>query len=73
MDYKKEFELAKLAIEGEAKKDAFLIKNCWDKNEFEYYSQTSKVISELPFYLTLEQIDELYNYYDEIRDKELCK
>lgn len=72
MDYKKEYELAKIVIEGEAKKDAFLTKNCWDKEEFEYYSQTGKIISELPFSLTLEELDELYNYYEEVKERELC-
>lgn len=73
MDCKKEYELAKMVVECEAKKDAFLTKNCWDKAEFEYYSQTGKIISELPFPLTLEELDELYNYYEEVKEKELCK
>ena len=65
MDRAKEKELILKKVRDCAEDDVFLAKNVWDKEEFEYYSDTSKVMAELAdkYSLTLEELDELWNHY----------
>ena len=48
-----------------AKEDWFIWNYVWDTQEFEYYSDTSKVMKDLAdkYNLTLEEQDELWNHY----------
>ena len=65
MDRAKEKELILKKVRDCAENDAFLAKEVWDNEEFEYYSDTSKVMKELAdkYSLTLEELDELWNHY----------
>ena len=65
MDRAKERELVLKKVKDCAENDVFLAKNVWDKEEFEYYSDTSKVMKELAdkYSLTLEELDKLWNHY----------
>ena len=48
-----------------AENDVYLMHHVDDIEEFEFYSDTSKVISNLAdkYSLTLEELDELWNHY----------
>ena len=52
-----------------AENDVYLMHHVDDIEEFEFYSDTSKVISNLAdkYSLTLEELDELWNYYDNFK------
>ena len=65
MDRAKEKELILMKVEACAKQDLYLKVHTWDKEEFEYYSDTSKVMAELAnkYSLTLEELDKLWNHY----------
>ena len=65
MDRAKEKELMLKKVRDCVDNDKFLAKNVWDNEEFEYYSDTSKVMKELvdKYSLTLEELDELWNHY----------
>ena len=65
MDRAKEKELILKKVRDCAETDACIAKNVWDNEEFEYYSDTSKVMKELAdkYSLTLEELDELWNHY----------
>ena len=65
MDREKESALILMKVEACAKQDLYLKVHTWDHEEFEYYSDTSKVIAELAdkYSLTLEELDELWNHY----------
>ena len=65
MDRAKERELILMKVEACAKEDLYLKLHTWDIEEFEYYSDTSKVMKELAdkYSLTLEELDELWNHY----------
>ena len=67
MDRAKEKQLMLRKVEDCVRNDMFIAKNVWDNEEFEYYSDTSKVMAELAdkYSLTLEELDELWNYYIE--------
>ena len=69
MDRAKEKELILKKVKDCAENDAFIAKNVWDKEEFEYYSDTSKVMKELAdkYSLTLEELDKLWNHYDDFK------
>ena len=65
MDRAKEKELVLMKVEACAKQDLYLKVHTWDKEEFEYYSDSSKVMKELAdkYSLTLEELDKLWNHY----------
>ena len=65
MDRAKEKELILKKVRDCVENDAFIAKNVWDNEEFEYYSDTSKVMKELAdkYSLTLEELDKLWNHY----------
>ena len=65
MDRAKEKKLILKKVRDCVENDKFIAQNVWDKEEFEYYSDTSKVIAELAdkYSLTLEELDELWNHY----------
>ena len=65
MDRAKEKELILKKVRDCAENDAFTAKHVLDKGEFEYYSDTSKVMKELAdkYSLTLEELDKLWNHY----------
>ena len=65
MDRAKEKELILMKVEACAKQDLYLKVHTWDKEEYEYYSDTSKVMKELAdkYSLTLEELDKLWNHY----------
>ena len=69
MDRAKEKELVLKKVRDCAENDAFAAKHVLDKGEFEFYSDTSKVMAELAYKysLTLEELDELWNYYDDYK------
>ena len=73
MDRAKEKELVLKKVRDCAENDVFLAKNVWDKEEFEYYSDTSKVMKELAdkYSLTLEELDKLWNYYYDFQNNNL--
>ena len=73
MDRAKEKELILKKVRDCAENDVFLAKNVWDKEEFEYYSDTSKVMKELAdkYSLTLEELDKLWNYYYDFQNNNL--
>ena len=73
MDRAKEKELILKKVKDCAENDVFLAKNVWDKEEFEYYSDTSKVMAELAdkYSLTLEELDKLWNYYYDFQNSNL--
>ena len=73
MDRAKEKELVLKKVKDCAENDVFLAKNVWDKEEFEYYSDTSKVMKELAdkYSLTLEELDKLWNYYYDFQNNNL--
>ena len=61
MDRAKERELVLMKVEACAKQDLYLKVHTWANGEFEYYSDTSKVMKELAdkYSLTLEELDKL--------------
>ena len=65
MDREKESTLILMRVEACAKEDLYLKIHTWDIEEFEYYSNTSKVMKELAdkYNLTLEELDKLWNHY----------
>ena len=65
MDRAKERELVLMKVEACAKQDLYLKVHTWGMEEFEYYSDTSKVMKELAdkYSLTLEELDKLWNHY----------
>ena len=65
MDRAKEKELILMKVEACAKQDLYLKVHTWEKEEFEYYSDTSKIMAELAnkYSLTLEELDKLWNHY----------
>ena len=69
MDRAKEKELILKKVRDCAENDAFIAKNVWSNEEFDFYSDTSKVMKELAdkYSLTLEELDELWNYYDDYK------
>ena len=73
MDRAKEKELVLKKVKDCAENDVFLAKNVWDKEEFEYYSDTSKVMAELAnkYNLTLEELDKLWNHYYDFQNNNL--
>ena len=70
MDYKQEYEFGEITMKAEAKKDAFLRKECWDKEEFEFYTMKSRVMALLPSSLTPEDIDRLCVVYEKALEEE---
>ena len=73
MDREKESTLILMRVEACAKEDLYLKVHTWDMEEFEYYSNTSKVMKELAdtFNLTLEEMDKLWNYYYDFQNNNL--
>ena len=69
MDRAKEKELILKKVKDCAENDNFIAKNVWDKEEFDFYSDTSKVMAELAdkYSLTLEELDKLWNYYYDLQ------
>lgn len=65
MDRAKEKELILKKVRDCVDNDKFIANNVWDNEEFEYYSDTPKVMKELvdKYNLTLEELDELWNHY----------
>lgn len=65
MDRAKEKELMLKKVRDCVENDKIISHNVWDKEEFDYYSDTSKVMAELAdkYSLTLEELDELWNHY----------
>lgn len=65
MDRAKEKALILRKVEDCVRNDMFIAHNVWNNEEFEYYSDTSKVMKELAdkYSLTLEELDELWNHY----------
>lgn len=65
MDRAKEKSLMLRKVEDCVRNDMFLAHNVYDVEEFEFYSDTSKVMKELveKYNLTLEELDELWNHY----------
>lgn len=65
MDRAKEKELILKKVRDCVENDKFIAQNVWDNEEFEYYSDTSKVMADLAdkYSLTLEELDELWNHY----------
>ena len=73
MDRAKERELILMKVEACAKQDLYLKVHTWNMEEFEYYSDTSKVMKELAdkYSLTLEELDKLWNYYYDFQNNNL--
>ena len=73
MDREKESALILMRVEACAKEDLYLKVHTWDREEFEYYSNTSKVMAELAdkYSLTLEELDKLWNYYYDFQNNNL--
>ena len=73
MDREKESTLILMRVEACAKEDLYLKIHTWDIEEFEYYSNTSKVMKELAdkYNLTLEELDKLWNYYYDFQNSNL--
>ena len=65
MDRAKEKQLMLRKVEDCVRNDKFLAENAWNSEEFDFYSDTSKVMAELAdkYSLTLEELDELWNHY----------
>ena len=65
MDRAKEKELILKKVRDCVENDKIIAQNVWDNEEFEYYSDTPKVMKELAdkYSLTLEELDELWNHY----------
>ena len=57
-------------VEDCVRNDIFIAQNVWSIEEFEYYSDTPKVMAELTdkYNLTLEELDRLWNHYDDFKD-----
>ena len=69
MDILNERKLMLRKVKHCAEDDVFLMRHVGDIEEFEFYSDTSKVMKELAdtYSLTLEELDELWNYYDNFK------
>ena len=70
MNRKAEKGLMLRKVEACVREDMFIKLNTWDPEEFEFYSDTTKVMKELAdkYNLTLEEIDELWNYYFDLEE-----
>ena len=70
MDRRKERELMSRKVEDCVRNDIFIAQNVCSFEEFEYYSDTPKVMAELAdkYSLTLEELDRLWNYYDDFKE-----
>lgn len=65
MDRAIEKKLMSRKVEDCVRNDIFIAQNVCSIEEFEFYSDTSKVMKELAdkYSLTLEELDELWNHY----------